>query len=233
MDPFYVKEEFAPSDKVALLKRQQVVHNLIAPHLRVLQFLTSHYNANRLGSPHLRRTFQRLIRITLQKLKRASEHPLAREFYFQVILFGLMVLRNSIDLGEAARWRLKDSILSAALAWFTHPPRLVVQRLFLAPRIDNTRWSFGGNRLQIKAETRLIVDVEALLHAAASIGSSTTRTLQSLKSKQELLIRLLESEHTRLQVWLFPSDHEKRRLFSYRPGRTLPGVSNTAQPDIG
>ena len=125
VDPFYVKEEFAPSDKAVLLKRQQVVHDLIAPHLRVLQFLTSHYHANRLGSPHLRRIFQRLIRITVRELKSASGHPLAREFHFHVILFGLMILRYSIDLGEAARWRLKDSILSAALAWFSHPPRYV------------------------------------------------------------------------------------------------------------
>ena len=90
----------------------------------------------------------------------------------------------------------------------------------------NIRWSFGGNRLQVKAETRLMVDVEGLLNATTSIGANTTKTLQSLKPKQELLIRLLENEHTRLQVWLFPIDHEKRRVFfSYRLGRPSTVVS--------
>lgn len=197
-DPFYEKEEFAPSDKTVLLQRQQAVHNLIAPHLRILQFLVSHFNANRLGSPHTRRVFQRLIRITLQGLKSSAGHPLAREFYFHVILFALTILRYSNDLGAAAKWRLKDRILSASLAWFSHPPR----------------WSFGGNRLQIKAEVRLLTDVEAALNAVASIGSLTVKDLISLKGKQELLVRLLENEHMRLQVWLFPTDHEQRRLFS-------------------
>ena len=123
LDPFYIKEEFAPSNKSVLLKRQQAAHNLIAPHLRILQFLTSHFNANRLGSPDLRRIFQRLIRKTLPGLKHASKHPLAREFYFQVILFAIRILTYSGDLGDAAKWRLKDSILSSALAWFSRPPR--------------------------------------------------------------------------------------------------------------
>ena len=71
-----------------------------------------------------------------------------------------------------------------------------------------------------------MVDVEGLLNGTASIGANTTRTLQSLKPKQELLIRLMENEHTRLQVWLFPIDHEKRRLFSsYRLGRPSTVVS--------
>ena len=127
LDPFYIKEEFAPSDKSVLLKRQQAAHNLIAPHLRILQFLTSHFNANRLGSPHLRGIFQRLIRKTLQGLKHTSRHPLAREIYFQVILFAIRILTYSDDLGDAAKWRLKDSILSSALAWFSRPPRYYLQ----------------------------------------------------------------------------------------------------------
>ncbi|MCJ1288922.1 phosphatidylinositol-4- kinase [Xylographa carneopallida] len=199
VDPFYIKEEFAPSDKSALLKRAQTVHNLIAPHLRVLLFLGSHFNANRLGSPHLRRIFQRLIRVTLFGLQTSTGHPLAREFHFQVVLFGLTIFRYSDDLGEAAKWRFKDRILSTALAWFSHPPR----------------WSFGGNRIQIKAEVQLMTDVEAALNSVVTIGSVATKTLQSLSSKQDLLVRLLENEHTHLQVWLFPTDHEKRRVFHF------------------
>ncbi|MCJ1471877.1 phosphatidylinositol-4- kinase [Lambiella insularis] len=78
---------------------------------------------------------------------------------------------------------------------------------------DKFQWSFGGNKLQLKAEVQLITDVEKALNAVAHIGSSSTKTLQSLNLRQEVLVRLIESEHTRLQVWLFPTEHEKRRLF--------------------
>lgn len=198
LDPFYIKEEFAPSDKNALLKRQQTANSLVAPHLRILQFLTSHFSANRLSSLHLRRIFQRLTRITLKALlRKLAWHPLAREFYFQVILFGLTILRYSDDLGEASKWKLQNKVVVAALSWFSSAPK----------------WSFGGNRLQIKAEVRLMMDVEAALAAVASTNlGKTNMTLHSLALKQELLEKLLENEIMRLQVWLFPLDHAHRHL---------------------
>lgn len=122
-DPFYIKEEFAPSDKQVLSAQQQAAHDLIAPHLRILQFLASHFNATRLGSPHVQKVFQRLLSVTLQEFRHCTGHPLAREFHFQVVLFGLNVLRYSTGLDVVARWRLKDAILSAGLKWFSHQPR--------------------------------------------------------------------------------------------------------------
>ncbi|KAL8970933.1 MAG: hypothetical protein Q9183_001291 [Haloplaca sp. 2 TL-2023] len=198
LDPFYLKEEFAPSDKEILLKRQQAAHNLIAPHLRILHFLASHFNATRLGSPHTQKIFQRMITSSLAGLRHATGHPLAREMHFQLVLFGLHVLRYSNGLAPVARWRLKDTILSAALRWFSNQPR----------------WSFGGNRLQIKAESRLIADVESALSAVASIGMNGIGPLQSLSPKQDLLRLLLDNEQTRLLVWLYPLDHERRHYFS-------------------
>lgn len=123
LDPFYLKEEFAPSAKDSLVKRQQAAHNLIAPHLRILRFLASHFNATRLGSPHTQKIFQRMITSSLEALRHSTGHPLAREMHFQLVLFGLHVLRYSNGLDQVARWRLKDTILSAALRWFSHQPR--------------------------------------------------------------------------------------------------------------
>lgn len=197
-DPFYVKEEFAPSEKTLLMKKQQAALNLIAPHLRLLQFLASHFNASRLNNPHSQKIFHKLILVTLEGLKQSAGHPLAREFHFQVILLGLNFLRHSTGLDQAARWRLKDTILSAALFWFSIAPR----------------WSFGGNRLQIKAEVQLLADVEAALRAVSVLFAKTTGKLQSLAVKQELLQLLLDDEQTRLVVWLYPLDHERRRIFS-------------------
>ena len=198
LDPFYVKEEFAPSDKPLLIKRQQSIHNLISPHLRVLQFLISHFKASRLGSPHLRRSVHRLISITLTGLCASAGHPLLREFHFEVILFGLQMLKLSDDLGKAAKWRLKDRIISAALDWFSHPPR----------------WTYGGNRLQVKAECDLITDLENALQFVSDIGASQTEALPKLSTKQDLLRRLLEHEKARLQVWLFPLTHDSRQVHS-------------------
>ncbi|MCJ1350789.1 MAG: phosphatidylinositol-4- kinase [Icmadophila ericetorum] len=199
LDPFYIKEEFAPSDKSILFKRQQAVHDLIAPHLRILQFLGSHFSANRLTNPHVRRVFQRLIIKTLRGLKLSAGHPLSREFHFQAILFATNVLRHSTDLGDAARWRFKDTILSAALSWFSHP----------------ARWSFGGNKVQVKAEAQLLLDVEAVLGTISPIGVNDLRTLQSLAAKQDLLVGLLDDEHMRLHVWLNPLENNPRRMFPF------------------
>ncbi|KAL8699689.1 MAG: hypothetical protein Q9224_001300 [Gallowayella concinna] len=203
LDPFYLKEDFAPSDKASLTKNQQAAHNLIAPHLRILQFFASHFNATRLGSPHTQKIFQRMIIVSLESLKESAGHPLARELHFQLVLLGLQVLRYSNGLDQISQWRLKDVILSAALRWFSHQPR----------------WSFGGNKLQMKAESRLIGDVESALRAVTGIGSKGLGPLLPLSPKQELLHLLLENEQMRLVVWLYPLDHETRHIFS----RSHPG----------
>lgn len=197
LDPFYIKEEFAPSEKAEIVLKQQAAHDLIAPHLRLLHFLASHYNATRLGSPHSQRIFHRMIVVTLQGLRHSYAHPLAREFHLQAVLFGLNIVTYGIGLDYAARWRLKDTILSAALAWFSHPPR----------------WSYGGNRLQLKAEVRLIHDVENALRTLSSLFAHTIGSLQPLGTKQDLLQLLLADEQARLEVWLNPLDHERRHIF--------------------
>ena len=125
-DPFYIKEEFAPSDKAAMVKRQRSANSMIAPQIRILQFLASHFNATRLGSSHMQRTFYRMINATLNALKDSFGHPLAREFHFQSILLGLNILRHSHGLEIVAQWNLKDTILSAGLRWFSHQTRYVV-----------------------------------------------------------------------------------------------------------
>ena len=79
---------------------------------------------------------------------------------------------------------------------------------------DYSRWSFGGNRLQLKAESRLIGDVASALTAVATLGNGKPQSLQALTRKQDLLQLLLENEQMRLVVWLFPLDHERRHVFS-------------------
>jgi hypothetical protein len=62
-DPFYGKQEFAPTDKPYLAKRQQHIYNVIAPHYRLLQFLSSHFNATRLGNPDIELVYSAQLRM--------------------------------------------------------------------------------------------------------------------------------------------------------------------------
>ena len=122
-DPFDLKEEYAATDKSTLNRKQTAASNLIAPHLSLLQFLMSHFAASRLGSPTFQQIYHRLIMLTLEELLETGSHPLAREFHFQIVLFGLNVFRFCTGLDEECRWLLKDAILNAGLAWFANPPR--------------------------------------------------------------------------------------------------------------
>lgn len=119
------KTEYSPSDKAIILKRQQKAQNIVSPHFRILQFFESHFNATRLGSVHTQRIFSRLVGATLVGLQNTTGHPLAREIHFHIVLFGLKVLRYCTSQTKIALWKLKDQTLSAALSWFSHPPRSV------------------------------------------------------------------------------------------------------------
>ncbi|KAF2201848.1 phosphatidylinositol 4-kinase-like protein STT4 [Delitschia confertaspora ATCC 74209] len=217
-DPFYVKQEFAPSDKTVILKLQQQAYNTIAPHFRLLQFLSSHFNASRLSNMDVERIYNRMLHITLDAMACGCPHPLAREAYFHIVLLGLRFVRHSTCLPSAMKWRLKDRILSAALGWFSRAPG----------------WSFGGNRLQIKAETHVLSDIQSYLNKVLDIGTSDQAALKSLKGKQDLLSLLLANEQTRLMVWLFPLDYERKHHFtSGQHSKTLaenavPGYLKTA-----
>ncbi|PGH06595.1 hypothetical protein AJ80_08154 [Polytolypa hystricis UAMH7299] len=197
VDPFLLRTEFAPSDKSIILKGQQKAQNMISPHFRVLQFLESHFNATRLRSLHTQKMFCRLISATLIGLHETKGHPLAREIHFHIILFAMKILQHCVVQSKAALWKLKDQILSAALDWFRHPPS----------------WSFGGNRLQIKAEDKMLHDIEVILENTQwVVGASTSR--KPLQGKLELLRILIENERSRLKVWLFPLEQEKRHYVS-------------------
>jgi phosphatidylinositol 4-kinase len=156
--------------------------------MRLLQFLGSHFNATRLGSPHTEKVFIRLLNATLDGLKHSTGHPLSREIRFQIVLFGLRVLRYSIGIEFGARCLLKDRILSSALSWFSFPPQ----------------WSFGGNRLQLKAETRLLADVSIALRNVQMAADKPGPLLKTMQAKEQLLQVLIQSEISRLAVWLYP-----------------------------
>ncbi|KAI0016068.1 hypothetical protein F4780DRAFT_711330 [Xylariomycetidae sp. FL0641] len=201
-DPFFLKEEFAPSDNEALIKRRQQVHNILAPHTCLTQFFSSHFNATRLGSPDTQRIFLRMLDLTLDALKHSISHPLARELRLRIILFSLRVLRVCSIAGVMAQWRLKDKILSAGLSWFRYFPK----------------WSFGSNVLQLKTEVQLIGDIKEGLKMVSHIATHPIGNFKTLSQKESLFELLLESERARLNVWINPLNDlpgQKSDIMSY------------------
>ncbi|KAM7223539.1 hypothetical protein V8F06_001013 [Rhypophila decipiens] len=206
LDPFFLRNEFAPSDSASVSKRRQLIHDLLAPHTRLLQFLSSHYNATRLDNADTHHIFLRLLDVTLDSIKNSTPHPMAREIRFQAVLLGLRVLKTCTTMGAIAQWRLKDMVLSAALGWFDAPPS----------------WSFGSNMLQLRTELRLLSDVIAALKATESIGSQAIGNIKSLASREKLLHLLLESEQSRLNVWVNPvSDQKSHSAFHHTHKNTV------------
>ena len=106
-----------------IVRRQHQTYDLIAPHFRLVQFLSSHFNAIRLGNRQIQHVYYRLMHITLDAMAHTLDHPLARETHFHIVLLGLRILQFGTDTNAADQWRMKDRILSAALAWFYSAPR--------------------------------------------------------------------------------------------------------------
>ncbi|RFU75600.1 phosphatidylinositol 4-kinase [Trichoderma arundinaceum] len=195
-DPFFLKEEFAPSELEMLAKRRQLVHDILSPHARLLQFFSSHFNATRLGCPDIQRIFIRMLDLTLDAVGDCTSHPLARELRLQIVLFGLQVLRWSTIISTTAQYRLKEKILSAGLSWFRNSPR----------------WSFGSNLVQLKTEFRLISDVLSAMKVVSVIGANAAVGVNSFAAKEQLLQLLLENEQSRLTVWISPLNQHHAHL---------------------
>ncbi|KAJ9611860.1 phosphatidylinositol-4- kinase [Knufia peltigerae] len=197
-DPFYVKEEFAPTDKAAIQRQAQNAHNTISPHFRLLQFFQSHFNSIRLGSGNTQRNFVRMLERTLLGFIHIKGHPLLREMQFSLVHFALRVLKTSTCISKLYMWKLRDLILSVGLQWFSHP----------------LSWSFGGNRLQLKAEVQIMQDVLVSLQSAKQPVLATAASRKDPQQKQDLLEALLQNEITRLNVWLAPLGHAGHQTHS-------------------
>ncbi|KAL3477837.1 hypothetical protein BJX99DRAFT_225404 [Aspergillus californicus] len=201
IDPMYARIELLPTDKELMLQEQKLAQSVLAPHSLIVQFFESHFNAVRLGNAQTRHLFCRFVDRTTLGLLHASNHPLARELHFRIILFCLRVLEHCTTLDKATLWKFKHQILSAALSWFNNPPR----------------WTFGGNRLQLKAEDKILNDVIAAMAKVSQVGCNTRWPYTSLEAKQDLLQVLLENERSRLKVWLFPLDPDRKHNVSQSP----------------
>ena len=135
--------EYAPSDKDAIDKQQHRLHDRLTPHFIILQFMSSHYMAQRLNGSFAELQSLSLIESSLVPLKDTPSHPLARELHFAIVLFSLKVLRYCSSISPEDQRLYKDKILAAALAWFQNPPRYVIQ----IPPVYDTRLTYVDTHL--------------------------------------------------------------------------------------
>ena len=210
-DPFRVRMEYAPTDKKARQRTYKIASYLFSPHVIWVEFLSSRFQATRYSNRDMVESFTRLLLLTFDKQLNMSTHPLAREGRFQLLLLGLRLLQSNRMEG-LIEYRLRDAIYLSALSWFQLNPR----------------WSYGGNKMLSKTETRIMKEfgvaldhdkvilgsILSSIHHSGSNGADTnyvftdklTRDAIIRKHSQSrrLLQLLTENELNRLGVWSTP-----------------------------
>lgn len=76
----------------------------------------------------------------------------------------------------------------------------------------------------MKAEDKLLQDIECILESTARIASGSSGARKSLQTKQELVKLLIDNERFRLRVWLSPLEHERRHYTSSSGNKVDPEV---------
>ncbi|KAF8932770.1 phosphatidylinositol-4- kinase [Dissophora ornata] len=211
-DPFRVRMEYAPSDKKARQKSYKIASYLFAPHTIWIEFLSSRFQATRYGNRDMVDIFTRLIRLTFDSGYKMSTHPLAREGRFQLILLGLRLIQSN-RMEALVEYTVRSALYNAALSWFELSPR----------------WSFGGNKMLNKTETRIMTEFGAALDLDKIFLDSILSSIQSGETQsgvspdyiitdnltrdaivrkhtqcRRLLSLLNENELNRLSVWSTP-----------------------------
>ncbi|KAG0234712.1 phosphatidylinositol-4- kinase [Actinomortierella wolfii] len=210
-DPFRVRMEYAPSDKKARQKAYKIASYLFAPHLIWIEFLSSRFQATRYGNKDIVDIMTRLILLTFDTGVKMSTHPLAREGRFQLVLLGLRLLQSN-RMEALVEYKVRSALYLAALSWFELSPR----------------WSFGGNKMLSKTETRVMrefqsalerdkISLETILSAiqASDQGGhgpnyiftdnlNRDAIVRKHTQSRRLLLLLTENELNRLGVWSTP-----------------------------
>ncbi|KAK9244453.1 hypothetical protein V1506DRAFT_541337 [Lipomyces tetrasporus] len=179
------KMEYAPSSKEEIMRDARIAGNSFAPHLYIVDMLSSHFQSSKFESRHLFEVFERSLRVALMNMEDASSHPLVRENRFNIILFALRLLEGHKALSSQRSTYFKSLTLTAALTWFARPPI----------------YPFSGNRLKLKSEFRLLIEVYQLVKRLTVQGLEKELFLDV---KQELLLQFLENEIYAISIWLEP-----------------------------
>ncbi|KAK9458076.1 hypothetical protein V1511DRAFT_465025 [Dipodascopsis uninucleata] len=221
LDPILnCKMEYSPSSKEEIAHDARIAISNFAPHLYIINMLISHFHSSKFQSGHVFEMFERSVRIALINMKNASMHPLSRETRFSIILFSLQLLDGYNSLSSQRCTFLKNLTLTAALTWFAKP----------------AEYPFGGNRLQLKSEFRLLLEVFELVKSLTIKGPEKALFIDA---KQDLLLQFLDSEVYAMSIWLDPLQFVPYRQLkaiipkkSFEPSTTMAIVAWQVDPAL-
>ncbi|KAL9933013.1 hypothetical protein V8E36_008268 [Tilletia maclaganii] len=204
--PLLRKTEMSPFNRAEVEAELEVAHKMFNPHLILVQLMASRYQAFRYRDPTTVLALVRLIQRCAAATKQMSNHPLAREARFSLIIFGFRLLQGS-RLDGLVEYELRAALYKMAFSWFAVAPQ----------------WSFGSNYLQVRTEMQLMTEFLEVLkldkvrasYLITSYPSSFTgvrlpgqQTVQAsakvFNERRALLQVLLESELGRFSVWANP-----------------------------
>ncbi|PWN49925.1 hypothetical protein IE53DRAFT_331217 [Violaceomyces palustris] len=204
--PFLRKTEMGAFDREEITRELELATKLFTPHLTLVHLISSRYQALRYRDPTMVLALVRLIQRSGAATPLMSTHPLSREVRFSLIAFGFRLVQGS-RLEGLVEHQLRAALYDMAFAWFAASPQ----------------WSFGSNRLQIKAEMQLMAELLDLLkldkvkadHHLTSFppslsvirlpgGISVPQSIKSFDEKRTLLELLVENEYSRFSVWANP-----------------------------
>ncbi|BGO97504.1 Phosphatidylinositol 4-kinase STT4 [Rhodotorula toruloides] len=221
--PLNQETQFTPTDKEALNRDYLFANRLFSPMLAMLDFLQSRYQAYRYRNADLVYATLRLLLRTLEAHENWSRHPLSRELRLTLLSFGFTLIGGS-RLDSIAEYNLRAKLFDAAFAWFEVRPT----------------WSFGNNRIQIKADLQAIDNLlqavqadspnydvvsssfeDSRLAPVLPDRASASSAKEAQRLRQQLLKALLSDEAERLRLWLNPLLDSKRGAV---PTGETPGV---------
>lgn len=209
----FQKTEMAASDRADIVKERERANRLFAPHLTLINLISSRYQAFRYRDPTMVLALVRMLQRSAAATERMSTHPLARQAYFSLVLFGFQVIQGS-RLDGLVEYQLRKALYGMAFHWFTSPPQ----------------FSHGANRLQSAAEMQLFREllvtirqdevrsqsiVTSFVKAAASSvrlpGFITLGDGARYASDCRVVLQLLlEDELRRMSVWANPLEDQAR-----------------------
>lgn len=135
--------EYKPYDFEAIKHSYVDASEKLKPHLQVIRFFSSHFEATLYESDHLLKLFTQVVFHAVSKLSKASLHPFARLVRNELLRFSLLVFSANCKKGTSDTKKLAKEIVSAGLSWF----------------YGSREWPLGSNELKIKADLSLMVEV--------------------------------------------------------------------------
>lgn len=210
--PFLRKTEMGAFNREEVTAELELARKLFTPHLTLVHLMSSRFQALRYRDPTMVLALVRLIQRSGAATHLISTHPLAREARFSLVIFGFQLIQAS-RLEGLVEHQVRDALYRIAFAWFAASPQ----------------WSFGSNRLQLRAEMKLMADFLTILKADSVRGqyhltsfpptlsairlpggSTIAESVQLFKEKSVLLQLLVENEYARFSVWSNPLSDSNR-----------------------